>query len=263
MYIDVDISEDVLHYKAINDDGKLVGLLQVNPESTQYIIEGLYVDPEYREEGIATELLDDFLGRITPQILRPCTCTFSELDAGQELIEFFKNRDDFILIEAGKSYYVRISEFLNNPIISKVIEKGTSANVKALKDLETIELNRLLKELKELELDTVSESTDLINYYHPELSSVFVVDREVKAAVLVSDVQEGNAFIETVFFKDNGVTGIEVVADVVKKIADFDSDMNLSFFTINEKSEKLLDNLLENAWTVDKVTTYMANWLMI
>jgi|GEM_PF-5103708 len=261
-YYDVDIDEDVIHYKAFSEDGELVGLLQVRPEEEQYIIEGIYVEPEHRERGIANDLLDDFLDRIGSQNIRPCSCTFSEENAGDELVYFFMNREDFMLIEAGKRFYCRSGELVNAPTIEKLIEKGHGSRVKTLGTLSEKELNLLLIELKKHDLDTVLVSEELTEYYDSELSSIYVEGTDILDAVLVSKVDEENIFIETVFFKGNGVTGMVTAADVFKKIADRNKDIMLSFFAINEASEKLTDHLLEETQNFTKYVTYIANWLM-
>ena len=245
MIITSQLENNLLEYRiSYAEETPVIGLLRILVTEAEYQILGIMTLPEYREQGIATDLLNAFLAEISadPGRVLPVS-VFYPLDKDtQDIDGFFRSRNDFLMMESGRSYEVNIPDLLASPFFRKYGDKQPSQlSLGPLSETSPAISSQLFKSL---------EKAALMPEAHDEDLSFAMTDPEGKkllAGLLARRLSASKVSVEALYSgSEAGIEAVYCIIAFVKKISALMPHGRVQVCGVTTQGEALLDKLTAN-----------------
>ncbi len=225
---------------AIHDD-KAVGVVLLDAVDEALMLDYIYVVPEYRRKGIATDMLWGVIYEISSA--EPAALHVNYPESSEALHGFFLSMG-FKLYRDGRSYRIPAADILDTPAFKKVTSAKVKHRISRLSDMTNKEENDIKKafeaaRLKSNVIDNRSLSDEL---------SLVAFDGETDEPEALVLCEEGDKIVSIVFlvsFKHDMVA----LADIIHALKDAilekkGDDCDILFVTMDEKMEAFAKTLV-------------------
>ena len=238
-----------MHFLALDEMDTLLGFIDANIYEFRISISSIYVFEEYRGNGIADVMLDEFLMTLSENnLFMDVSFTYVLDDEIKELDKFINRRPDFSVYSDSYEFVVS-SDVWNN---CKMSERLRAYRKKAedIKKLTGRQKNSVVKGFMNYAIDITDYGKTIDQIYNPELSFTVLDKEELKAGLLstISEKADGPKTIEIKALMcepGSEMHLMTVLAAFFTKAIDKYKEYEIRFVTISESAENLVNKLFE------------------
>lgn len=240
-------SEESLSLAAFGKEtDALLGVLNFNFDGDFLVIEKLYVDEEYRRNGIGTALLQELVSTVRDERILPVEAYFARTEETSDLQGFFAGQPNFTL-ESGARVLRFLPERRND---SKLWSScmAAAADCTPFFSLTNRTRNEFLMRTGQTLLPEVT--------YEEPLSLCVAKDGQIAAAILVERLSDTELLIESSRGERYDLLG--VFGTLAKQIDTDYSDFDLLFLADEKKQSDWIKNLFLEKGTPEDLL--IARW---
>ncbi len=233
---------------AVNEEGFVVGSVAYVLTGYEYEIDWIYVEPDFRRQGVGSGLLDKIFDVMTGAgDIFPITARFEFSTENSDIHSFFLSFDRMITSYSHERYYVnaadiKVSEKLHKP-------STDSTQVVGFFDRDVKEQKKILNMLSNEQTYLVDDYDEWCKTCIPELCKCVFVNNNLVDMVILQKVSEGNLELGYLYGKyPRGL--FNLLSATVSEMERLYPDAKLSFEAMNPESELLAKHLFPKAKTV-------------
>lgn len=245
--------DSVFYYGAVCEE-KIVGVAAFVADNESELL-SVSVSPKWQKQEIGSELVDGIV-----DMVKECGSTMLETilfvqDDEEEGVDQFLWRCGFNEEEEYLVGGFTLKDIKNNDVVRKIIDKKLPEQVKSLSQVSDTEARDFGRDLMKKGVYSGWET----GKFNEHLSSVYIERGRISACLLFSD--EGDDLNLEFAYVDpknnNRLTLLYLIANsVLKAESEYAEDTKISTLAINETSEKILKNLLDDNLKTDRLIRY-------
>ena len=216
--------DDLFMYGAVSDDNEAVSImaLEVIDEESVEIV-WYYTDPDFREMGAATELLDTVTAMLMGLPVRSIGITFTDED---EDLELFLGDRGFLIGNDRSVFSVPVNDLIHGAVMDELIESlRNPVNISAAGDEDIY--GKLEKLLETQGIEPLSIAGISREYSRVAMND----DGEAAGCILITELEDND--LEITYFLNTAEekTAIELIADLAQVLRARDIDDSRLIFT--------------------------------
>lgn len=234
------------------EKGHICGAIGMVQKDYEMEILSLYVEAEFRHQGIGSMLLQEALNQTKKKKITKIVLSYSCTEEENLFIMSFFVKNGFPApVRAEVLYVIPMEEIKNSSfVLQKSVVEKTESRISPLSGLPF----------------DIWEKSKIPDYMRPdqvpgillkELSFVYVAKGKICACILMSDNHNGNVHLHAAFLKD-GKYGIYLIGmlqkayNIIKE--KYPHYQNLTITGINDEGKNLIEHLLKGAKMQRKIT---------
>ena len=225
---------------AIQDD-RAAGVLLFDILDDALMLDYIYVLPDFRKKGVATEMLKGFINEVGDP--EPAAIHVNYPESAGDLHGFFSSMG-FKLFRDGSSYRIPAADILDTPAFNKVISGKPKHRLSRLKDITNKEKNDIKKAFENARLDSDIVDDKAIS---GDLSVIAFdgVSDEPEAMVLCEDGKDVVSILYLVNFRHDTLALVDIIHGLKAAIIEKNGGKcDLLFVTMDEKMEAFAKTLV-------------------
>lgn len=232
---------DHMSFAAVDGD-KITSFLVSEMLEEEIVIDWIYTVPEYRNKGIATELLEEFVGKIAehggPTGIRVVV-------SGEKSRDFFDNAGfTFESEPVATGYITDFEDVVDLPPAKR------SADCKKLSELDDKEMNLLNETLYKTD-EPVAIPLPVVASDYADFSYVSIKDDKVPALLLMAEAGKDLVDIAYAYKEEGAVVPLLNLLSIVQEDMEenVSDEMRIRATSINDASKKLMEHMAPEAET--------------
>lgn len=235
------VADDLYVLGAVDDENYAVGAIICEPEDLRLKLLHIYVDPKYRRQGIAADLLvtmcDEFVLQDNYVGLDAEFTVGKDFDNGlKEFFEYFEA--DLKESDNECTYECRVE----NLVVKELTDLKSGFEVKSFKELNTYQKNLLMKEPSSLIKDGFEKEV-----FDMDLSCTIIDEDDVKGCFAVA-MRDDALFFEWIRADADTLTAlIALLAYMTKEaLKKYGKDKKIVIPVISASANKLVNKLIRD-----------------
>ena len=240
------IADNRVSIGAFDEDEGCLGAVSFSLVGFEYVIDWLYVDEEFRLQGIGKALVNMVIDIVMKTGDRyPITARF-EYDDENSLYAFFLSLPDILTDFSHKRYYITSNDIKN--ITSLRRSAGKEISTERFFDKPIDEQKRILAKLEYEETFTVADYDKWKENCEQNLCLGVFAKNNLLDLIIMTKLPGGNLELSYLYGKyPKGL--MELLSDAVAKIELFFPGAQLTFDAMNEASTRMADHLFPKTKT--------------
>ena len=219
------------------EDGKAVGAAVFSSLNELLIVDYIYVDEQYRRQGIAKNMIEQ-----TAEALKPERILTSFLEDEKELGDFFRNLGFFVAPDT-EYYSIPVESFLESDAIQKLLKKKPTGKVETIDEMKHADKYELLGNLRAHAAQEIFDQDEL---FMPLSMVTYLAGTEIVATCAFCEKHSKDIIVTLITSFNDDVTNImnlfSAFAQAVVKLNL--TDCNIHFVNANEGIKKVVEKLV-------------------
>ena len=240
---------------AYEDSGSILGAVSYQLINYEYIIEWLYVDQEFRRNGVGMGLINEVIRTIiSTGDIYPVSAKFEYSDSDSAMHTFFLSCKQMITEYSHDRYHVTSGDIKN----SAALHKGVTQDVKTeyFFDRPVDEQKQILSKLSIEGIYSVHDYETFKKECVQELCRCVFVKNNLVDLIIMQKLPSGNLELSYLYGKyPQGL--FKLLSLTVSDMERLFPDVTLFFEAVNEESKQLADRIFPKA---EKVHIYEASF---